>query len=287
MGVPQAMAIPLPVTAAVGALGVVQPVTAQMTQPLPGMQNTTDANMIADATSSLPDLPTAQPVAPPVTTVPPADISVANATQLDSAKVIARVGTEVILAGEILGPIDERLSILAKGAPEEEVEKAREMLARQRLDQAIQTKLIIGEAKRKVAADAMKTIDAKLNQLFEEKEIPKALEKMKCKDRHELDQKLRAAGNSIDRERRAFGERMIAADWVKQQTKGDQEVPTSSCFRITSITWPITTMKRRFVGNRLWFASRPIGARPKLTQSSPRRETGFWQAKGFRTSRVR
>ncbi len=144
-------------------------------------------------------------------------------TRYDSAKVIARIGSEVILAGEILGPIDEQLATIAKGAPEEEVEKVREMLVRKKLDQAIQQKLIICEARRKVG-DGWKNIETKCGEMFEELEVPKALKRTGCHTREELDAKLHEVGNSVEREKRAFLERNVAQDWVRQQAKVEKEV---------------------------------------------------------------
>lgn len=147
-----------------------------------------------------------------------------QAYDIEGAKVIARVGgSEVIMAGEILGPINELLTARGKEIPASEVEKVRMELLRRRLDQAIQTKLILAEAQHK-AGESMDGINKKLYEIFEAKEVPKAMVKLKCKTRQELDNKLREAGNSIERERRAFAERNIAQDWVRQQVKADREI---------------------------------------------------------------
>ncbi|HWA98242.1 MAG TPA: peptidyl-prolyl cis-trans isomerase [Pirellulales bacterium] len=159
----------------------------------------------------------------PPASAPPSSAA-GESFELEGAKIIARVGNEVILAGDILGPINELLASKANQIPPSEMEMVRQTLLRRNLEQVIQTKLIMIEARRKVGDDGMKQIDGKLFELFEERQVPKAMAKMNCSTRHELDEKLHAVGNSIDRERRAFAERNIARDFVQQQVKANDEI---------------------------------------------------------------
>jgi parvulin-like peptidyl-prolyl isomerase len=162
----------------------------------------------------------------PVQPQPPGPMNIAppEAVEIGGAKVIAIVGSEYILAGEILGQVDELLAAKGQGIPEEELTKYRDELVKQRLEKAIQTKLILAEARRKVPPEGMKKIMEKLSEAFEAQEVPKAIEKMQVKDRAELDAKLREVGHSVDRQKRFFAEKNIAQDWVRQQVKADEEV---------------------------------------------------------------
>ena len=60
--------------------------------------------------------------------------------------------------------------------------------------------------------------------MFEEAELDKMMKQVGVSSRRELDQKLRKLGTSLEREKRAFFERELARQWVRQQIKRDDEI---------------------------------------------------------------
>jgi hypothetical protein len=147
--------------------------------------------------------------------------------RIPSTQRIAIVGQEFILAGEVMGPIDEKLAenadLLANMPPEMQYEQWKRLVW-QRLEPLLQTKMIVSDAKRKVPPEGLNKIMEKLGEIFEEQELPNAMKKAGAKNRTEMEEVLAKTGSSIDREKFAFSERMMALDWVRQQVKTDEVI---------------------------------------------------------------
>ncbi|MBS0207315.1 MAG: peptidyl-prolyl cis-trans isomerase [Planctomycetes bacterium] len=152
--------------------------------------------------------------------VKPADI-----VNWDGSRIVARVGNEVIQWRDVIGTVNERLSNAAGRIPQDKLDDIRMQLAKQQLEQLIQTKVICNEAKRKVAAEAIKKINEKLGEVFDEREIPRVIVRAGAKNAAEIDAKLRENGSSLDHQRRLFVDRMLAQDFVRQKVKSDEDVP--------------------------------------------------------------
>ena len=67
-------------------------------------------------------------------------------------EVLARVGTEIVQASELLPSVEDILTQNADKIPAEEVDKMRLLLLRQRLTQLINTKLVVATAKHEIPA---------------------------------------------------------------------------------------------------------------------------------------
>ena len=167
----------------------------------------------------------------PGTGVPAANVSTQNIAPLTSLEVkaegterIAQVGSEFILKADILATVNDVLQKSASKIPPEQLDRVRETLIKQRLQQLIETKLVVAELKRKIPADNLKKIQVKIAEQFDESEVPRAIERSNLKTRSELEDDLRKSGSSLDREKRAFVERMLAMSWVQQNVKVDEEV---------------------------------------------------------------
>ncbi|MBL8825474.1 MAG: peptidylprolyl isomerase, partial [Planctomycetaceae bacterium] len=137
---------------------------------------------------------------------------------------IAQVGNEFVLLVDIMSQVNDVLAKNADRIPPNQLEQAKQFLVKQRLEQAIETKLVIADVRRNIPADKLKDIMGKIGEQFDEAEIPKALERGNFNTRAELEDDLRKYGSSIERERRAFCERMLAMSWVQQKVKFDEEI---------------------------------------------------------------
>lgn len=150
------------------------------------------------------------------------------ATELEGAKVIARVGSEVILAGEVVDGVDAALANWAAGSeqkiPSEVLQQQRQQLIRRALKQLIDVRLVMAEVRRKIPKENLDGIMQKLDDQFYASEVPRMLKATGAASTAELDTLLKAQGSSIERARRSFAERVLASQWVKQQVKADDEV---------------------------------------------------------------
>jgi parvulin-like peptidyl-prolyl isomerase len=199
---------------------------------------------VADGTHPLPPAPA--PAAPSLDQ---------RAMMLERALVVARVGNQIITAGDLLASLDGVIQRNRAKIPEEQREAQRESLVRdvelaigevaaardasrrllpsqqQRrmmvehlLRQQIETKLIYHDARKKIPAEGLPQIEKQIRDHFDETELPGLIERFGSASRREVDQALRVRGTSLEREQRTFVERMLAHQWLRQQVNFDEEV---------------------------------------------------------------
>jgi parvulin-like peptidyl-prolyl isomerase len=152
-----------------------------------------------------------------------------DTVDLDGARIIARVGQEIILQSEVSGTVDDYLrQELAKpgaaGIPAAEVEAARDRLSRQKLNHLISVKLALNDARRKIPEESLQRVMDTIESDFDTKEVPRKLKEEKLNTPAEFDAALRAKGSSLDRERRAYVESQVAFGWLQQATKSKHEI---------------------------------------------------------------
>jgi len=126
----------------------------------------------------------------------------------------------VILASEVLPAAEE----MAARIPEAEREFARKAFAVKLLRGHIETKLIYQDALRTIPAERLPEIEKQIGEHFEKEEVPKRIEKAGVGSRRELDEKLQSLGTSLERTKRAFVQRMLAMQWLRQQNDLDPDI---------------------------------------------------------------
>ena len=155
---------------------------------------------------------------------PPADgFPAGEVKPCDGSRIIARVGSDAILESEVAGAVNEFLETNKERIPPSQWEEVRHALIKQRLKPLIETKLIFQDAKRTIPAEGWPQVEQQLSKHFEDVEQEKLMKKAGAGTLREFDQKLRALGTSLEREKRAFSERSLAQEWVRQQIKPDEE----------------------------------------------------------------
>jgi len=172
--------------------------------------------------------------------------------------VVARVGSEVILAADILAGIDRavRQNMDRKDLDPEALERERQQTlhqirlaiheaqrraenpdepvtasARQRaallrrlLQGHVEARMIFLDAKQHIPAEAFKNVDEQVRRLYDEKEIPRLRNQLGVSSWAELDQALRARGTSLEQDYRIFLERTVVQQWLRSQAKVDEEI---------------------------------------------------------------
>lgn len=160
----------------------------------------------------------------------PADAGPAGASDLkpcEGAQPLATVGREWILAGEVLGVVNEvfaqnkeKLSRLSPG----ELEQQRILLIQQTLRRRIETKLVYLDAKRTIPTENMPVFEQKIGEAFEKSVVPSMIEQSKLASRPELDAKLRSYGTSLERQKRSFIEQEVAKEWLHEKVKINEDI---------------------------------------------------------------
>jgi hypothetical protein len=157
----------------------------------------------------------------------------------DRAEIVARVGSEAVLESdlvvrkfnskektyEVVGAANELVEANKDRIPPDQLEAQRDMLKKQILKGIIENKLICQDAKRTIPAEGWTHLEPQLTKEFEDNELPKMMKVAGVSSPREFDKKLRALGTSLEHEKQAFAERMLAQQWVSQQTKHEDTSP--------------------------------------------------------------
>lgn len=146
----------------------------------------------------------------------------------EQAAVLARVGGDVILAGEILGAVNEMLLPYRDKVPASVFEQYKQQLMRRLLLQRVEMKLVYQDAKRHLPPEAIEHFEKEVGKLFDEKELPDRLKKMGLNSPQEFDTRLKSVGSSLAHEKQAFMEAIIAREWLRQQTQAEKDPLTAA-----------------------------------------------------------
>jgi hypothetical protein len=152
--------------------------------------------------------------------------------ELEAARIIARVGDDVILAGDLLGQVNQFLhQRIQQIAPAERNSITPEMLNEQRwklmeqlLPQSIQGKLMYLDFRRSIPEERLPDIQDSLYQAFDEKQLPVLIERANVKSAADLDQLLRTFGSSLSQQRLTFAEQLAAAQWKDKNSTDTREI---------------------------------------------------------------
>jgi hypothetical protein len=185
------------------------------TQPMPLRYPTPPAD----------DRRAAQPPGAANIAAPTAGDGIAPVQQLESAVIVARVGSDTILASDLLGRYAYFAAAKAQGAPEASLAPMRKELLDDIRSMA-DTKLVFAEASKKIPPEVLKDFEKKSGDDFDEHQMKDMMQRANCKTKEELEVKLREAGTSIERRRKVYFEGNLARMWLQQQMKDkDEEVP--------------------------------------------------------------
>lgn len=160
---------------------------------------------------------------------PTLDYGVANQPrEVEDAEIIAVVGEDPILAGEVLPQVREILEPAKDQMPPDELVRQKRMLVQRLLEQRIQLRMLYQEFLKslpeKQRKDVMKQVRSQLDQKFYTEQLPTLLERTKTKSAAELDRKLRKYGSSLEQQKKDFHEQAVARMMVQQHVKRDDEV---------------------------------------------------------------
>ena len=157
----------------------------------------------------------------PIAATRPAPVAAAS---FESTDVIAMVGDHPILAGDLLGQINEALQPYVDQVPESELEKQRVVMMKQFLPQLIDAKLMYLEFERSLPPEALPEAKQKVSEYFMKEELPNLIERAKVDTAQALDAKLRGYGSSLEKQKRMFLERVFASQARAKEIQNDDEV---------------------------------------------------------------
>ncbi len=148
----------------------------------------------------------------------------AHGKLVNETRIVAMVGNQPILEGDILGQVNEMLRQHEGQIPPEELETQRELLMKQALPSMIDNKLVYLDFMSEIAPEKFPELEKRVFDVFAETELPKLIEKANVNSPRELDAKLRQIGSSIEKQRRLFMERAVAQQKVQAEVNFNREV---------------------------------------------------------------
>ncbi len=149
-----------------------------------------------------------------------------EATSLEAALVVARVGPEVVLEADLLTP--KALAWLAQVSPGLSPEKVRQLrlqICEQVVPQHLETLLVYVDACREIPADKLPEIRGNVDKAFDETQIPRLMAEEGVSNSLEFERLLRERGTSLDRMRKMFFEQGLAQEWLRKNTGEIAEIP--------------------------------------------------------------
>lgn len=150
--------------------------------------------------------------------------------EIEGTKVLARVGGDTIFAGEVLCSVNSLLARNGVDIHNPELQKdpsfirTRDQWVKARLQQLIETRIIVNEAKRKIPKEGFQKAMEKFDEEFDKTVLPQMLKERKYADLQAYEAQLRKEGTTLEREKRAWAESVLRSSWINQTVKSTQEV---------------------------------------------------------------
>lgn len=156
----------------------------------------------------------------------PAELPLPEATSLEAALVVARVGPEVVLEADLLTPKAlEWIAQVSPGLPPEKVRELRLQICKQVIDQHVETLLVYVDACREIPEDKLPEIRKTVDKAFDDTQLPDMMASEGVSNSLEFERRLRERGTSLDRMKKMFFERGLAQEWLRKNAGEIEEIP--------------------------------------------------------------
>jgi hypothetical protein len=156
----------------------------------------------------------------PAPAVPPRDRS----QFFEPGRILALVGDQPILAGDLLGQVNQIIEANKDKIPEHQMDEIRETVIKQALKSAIETKLLYLDFLRTVPADKIPEIEKNVLEQYDKTQLEQTIASAGVGSAAELDAKLRSYGSSLSKMKRSFAERVMASEMLKRNVTKQPEV---------------------------------------------------------------
>ncbi len=165
--------------------------------------------------------------------VPPPDRSRGGSTEFNAARLIAVVGTEHVLAGDLAGFVEPIIEANRDRFPDKRTEdQVRQQLTRQVLKQYIVIKALFQEFFHDTAGNAApeeieamkKQVGTRASKIFHERQVPALMKQNGVNSLRDLELKLREKSMSLATMKRQFIEQAIAQELERKYVPNEFEV---------------------------------------------------------------
>jgi parvulin-like peptidyl-prolyl isomerase len=140
---------------------------------------------------------------------------------LSGAEVVAEVNATPIFADDVLEPYKGQLAQASQQLTPDQLSKLRAKLIRQDLKQHIEKAVLIGALRDELDEERLQEMDAQVDQLFNNNEVPRLQNLFKVGTRVELGRALDAQGTSLANQKSAFAAREMAMLYIGQKASAN------------------------------------------------------------------
>jgi parvulin-like peptidyl-prolyl isomerase len=183
-------------------------------------------NFAGPASPPVENFPPQNPLAgpPPSPVEPPAAPPRVPGELFEAGQVMAVVGDEPILAGDMLGAVNLWLEANKSKIPPGQGDAFRKRLIEQALESEVQNKLLYLDFLRAIRAkgaapEKITEIHNKVFEQFDEKRLPEMMEKAGVTSPADLDAKMREQGTSLMKHKRQFAEKVMGQEGLRSSEK--------------------------------------------------------------------
>jgi hypothetical protein len=255
------------------------------------------------------DVAAIDPAAPPPAATPPASapsaiitpLGASDAANIDGCQVIARIDGQIVQACEVLWHVNKIIEQNKDRIPAGQENQLRQELIKKELASMLDRKLVYAEFLRNVPAENLPHIQEKLQEPFQEREVPLLMKQLEVKSPLELEREITRLGSSVGDVREAFNERVIMGEWIRTKIKVSEEVSPDEMIQFYQthlsnyeeplrVRWEeLIVRKSRFasaaeayaqianMGNEVWqrFAARPNARGPAFAEVAMAKSDGY------------
>ncbi|MDO4550836.1 MAG: peptidylprolyl isomerase [Planctomycetia bacterium] len=142
----------------------------------------------------------------------------------EHGKQLAWVGTEVIMAADVLGEVNRRLEMFKKEIPPGEYEKTREKMIQMHLMTVIENKLLYCDIMRAIPAEGASKFREQMEKLFDTEVVPEMMREGGHVAREALEEELKKTGDSLARKKKEFVESQFGKQAILMHVPQEYDV---------------------------------------------------------------
>lgn len=170
--------------------------------------------------------PFTPPASPSAATASTQELARLNMQSLETAMVVARVGPEVVLEGDLITPTAaDYLAKVSPGLTPEQVRAVKLQIYKQVLKPHVEALLVYVDACRTIPEERLPDIEKKVNEAFDQQQLPRLIKEAGVANARDYEHLLKSRGQSLDRMRKMFFERALSQQWLQTKAESDDEIP--------------------------------------------------------------
>lgn len=143
---------------------------------------------------------------------------------LKPTQIVARVGTDAILAGDVVGLVEPPLYEKLKKVPPEQRDHVRMDAMLKQMQDLIRVKVILADIEKSIPKEGFDKQMEKLREIFHKEVVPTLIAQYKVGSRRELEELFRSRGSSMEIFERHFCDLQFTQMWSQRSVEIKEEV---------------------------------------------------------------